>query len=70
MLSIGTTMHVEMSNMVVALSLSLALALSRSPWDAWIEVKSCIALHHQHLHHELQLMKNLMFLLSLFIFVD
>jgi hypothetical protein len=23
-------------------------ALTPSPWDVWVEVKSCIALHHLH----------------------
>jgi hypothetical protein len=29
--------------------------LTPSSWDVWVEVKSCIALHHSHLHSEVYL---------------
>ena len=40
-------MHVEISNVVVALTPFL--------WDMWVEVKSYIALHHLHLYFEVYL---------------
>ena len=36
---------------------NVVAALTPSPWDVWVEMKSCIALHcnQLHLHYEAQL---------------
>ena len=30
----------------------MVAALTSILWDVWVEVKSCIALHHLHAHYE------------------
>ena len=34
---------------------NVVATLTASPWDVWVEMKSCIALHHSHLHSEVYL---------------